>query len=116
MPTRKLKRIASRHAVLDDGNAFLPDSRDGRARLTDDEAEAVGEEFIAAVTSAEAVDEDARDEIASDEIGGPFLEASLEEAAVRYFAEAADAAEASRGRGFARDRTARSRHVKEVYR
>lgn len=87
MPTCKTKRTSLRHAVLDGGHAFLPDSRYGRMRLADDEAEASGEEFVAAVTSAEAVDEDARDEISADELGGPYLAASLEEAAARYFDE-----------------------------
>lgn len=88
MPTRKTKRIALRHASLDGGHAFLPDSRDGRVQLADHDAEALAEEFIAAVTSAEAVDEDARDEISSDDLGGPFRETSLEEAAIVYFVEA----------------------------
>lgn len=89
MATRKIKRAPSRHPVLDDGDAFLPDTRAGRARIRDDEAEAAGEQFMAAVTSAEAAFEDARDEIATaDELGGPFYETSLEEAALRYSADA----------------------------
>ena len=88
MSTRHLKRSTpSRRPVLDDGHAFLPDSRDGHMRLSDDDAAAMGQEFVAAVTSAEAVDEDARDEIASDELGGVYRETTLEEAARGYSSE-----------------------------
>jgi len=65
-------------APLDDGDAFIPDSRHGHVELKDDEAEAFAEEYLAAATSAEMVAEDARDEVAADELGGPFLETTLE--------------------------------------
>ena len=48
-------------------------------RATDGDAEAVGEEFIAAATSAEPVAEAARDEIAADELDGLSVEAIEEE-------------------------------------
>ncbi len=69
----------ARHIDLDDGDAFVPDYRHGFVVLKDAEAEALGEEFISAATSAEAIGESARDELLSEEIGGVLLEQSLEE-------------------------------------
>jgi hypothetical protein len=63
----------------DGGDAFLPDpsrlevSASGTFIAALD-AESVAEEFIASVTSAGFVLEDARNELSIDEIGGPFLE------------------------------------------
>jgi hypothetical protein len=57
----------------DGAAAFLPDpTAIGHKRVRDDLAEELGEEFVAAVTSGEAVD-DARDEPAPEEDGGPFV-------------------------------------------
>lgn len=57
----------------DAGDAFLPDPASGTfIRLA--EAESAAEEFIASVTSADFVLEDARNELSMDEIGGPFIE------------------------------------------
>ena len=69
--TRQTLRPA---AQLDDGDAFVPDFRHGFVVVKDDDAEAFGEEFIAAATSAEAVGEDARDELLDDELDGLALE------------------------------------------
>jgi hypothetical protein len=81
MSTRKSQRpvhhglhFAGRHVDLDDGDAFVPDYRRGFVAFDDDEAEALGEEFINAATSAEAVGESARNEIADDELGGLTVE------------------------------------------
>jgi hypothetical protein len=63
----------SRHP--DDGNAFLPDPRDGGpSRVSDDLAENLAEEFVSSATSAEESVEGVRDEIVPEEQGGPFLE------------------------------------------
>lgn len=61
-------RVSHRHVDLDGGDAFLPDYRRGVAHLSDDEVEAMGEEFILTATSAESVSESARDEEAPDEL------------------------------------------------
>lgn len=69
-----LPRRGLRHVELDGGDAFVPDYRRGFTPVADDDAEAIGEEFIAAATSAEAVAESARDEVAADELDGFALE------------------------------------------
>jgi hypothetical protein len=63
----------------DGGEAFVPDYRNGFVASADGDAEAFGEEFIASVTSAEPVAEDARDEIVADELAGLSVEAADEE-------------------------------------
>ncbi len=67
-------RRGMRHVELDGGDAFVRDYRRGFTTIADDDAEAIGEEFIAAATSAEAVAESARDEVAADELDGFTLE------------------------------------------
>jgi len=67
-------RVSHRHVELDGGDAFLPDYRHGAAPVTDDEVEAMGEEFIATATSAESVAETARDEEAAGELEGLHVE------------------------------------------
>ncbi len=67
-----------RHVEQDGGDAFVPDYRHGFVASADGDAEACGEEFIASVTSAEPVAEDARDEVLAEELGG-FLVESVEE-------------------------------------
>jgi hypothetical protein len=52
---------------LDDGEAFLPDFRRGFVEAKDGDVEAFGEEFIAAVTSADAISELARDDGGDDD-------------------------------------------------
>jgi hypothetical protein len=62
----------------DDGTAFLPDPRSERhARVKDDLAEELGEEFVEGATSGESVD-DARDAPLVEEDGGPFVTTSAE--------------------------------------
>jgi hypothetical protein len=63
-----------RHVELDDGAAFVSDYRHGFVAVADGDAEAAGEEFIAAATSAEAVAESARDEVLADELEGLHIE------------------------------------------
>jgi hypothetical protein len=66
--------FAGRHVDLDGGDAFVPDYRRGFSALSDGDAEAFGEEFIATATSAEAVAESARDELLADELDGLSVE------------------------------------------
>lgn len=77
---RAARQVAHRP---DDGQAFLPDPStlpDRHVRLTEDAAEAFGEEFVAAVTGGgEDVATDALDELAEDEDGGPFLVLATDE-------------------------------------
>jgi hypothetical protein len=74
-PHRAVRKWTATSTRPDDGNAFLPDPADGGpARVVDDLAEVLAEEFVQAATSAEEVSEDVRDEFVSEEIGGPFLE------------------------------------------
>jgi hypothetical protein len=76
IPKKTKKLPMDRHAVLDDGEAFVPDTVRGGGSL-DDESEAAAEEFVAQATSAEDVGEDARDEMIAEELGGPFLELQI---------------------------------------
>ena len=71
-------------ATVDDGDAFAPDFRHGFVPVKDDDAEAFGEEFIAAATSAEAMGEAARDELFDEDLGGLTLELPFEEMAGEY--------------------------------
>jgi hypothetical protein len=68
-----------RHVDQDAGDAFVPDYRKGFVASRDGDAEAFGEEFIAAATSAEPVAEDARDEVVADELAGLSVESVDEE-------------------------------------
>jgi hypothetical protein len=89
MPTRKPSVPAPahhphqvhhvRHVDQDAGDAFVPDYRKGFVASRDGDAEAFGEEFIAAATSAEPVAEDARDEVVADELAGLSVESVEEE-------------------------------------
>jgi hypothetical protein len=57
-----MSKTIHRHPALDDGHAFLPDFRRGFVRPRDGDVEALGEEFITAATSADAIAELARDD------------------------------------------------------
>lgn len=83
----KLRALAEhiRHVDEDDGNAFVPDFRTGFVPVKDGDAEAFGEEFIAAATSGEGVGESARDEV-EDELGGLTIESPLDDLDDEYIA------------------------------
>jgi hypothetical protein len=72
----KKTRARRRHFTEcpDSGDAFVPDVARSHERLPDDVSESLAEEFIATVTSAESVGEDARDEMTTEDYGGPLLE------------------------------------------
>ena len=57
----------------DDANAFMPDPEDGPARIHDDLAENLAEDYVQAATQGMEVEED-HDQIVPEEIGGPFVE------------------------------------------
>ncbi len=69
----------ARHCVQDGGDAFVPDFRHGFVVVSDDEAEALGEAFITAVTCAEGMAEEVRDELVDDELDGLVVEMSFDE-------------------------------------
>jgi hypothetical protein len=71
-----------RRVDLDDGDAFLPDFRHGFAPAADGDVEALGEEFIVAATSAEAVGESARDELLEDELDGLSIDTPYDDVGV----------------------------------
>lgn len=77
----KLRALAKnlRHVDLDGGDAFVPDFRHGFVPVKDGDAEAFGEEFIVAATSAEAVSEADRDEALDEDLGGLTIEMSFED-------------------------------------
>ena len=72
----------------DDGNAFMPDPEGGPARIPDDLAEDLAENFIDSATRGDDADDAKLDAVVSEEIGGPFLETS----AVDEFANDTDEA------------------------
>jgi hypothetical protein len=66
----------------DEGSAFLPDPYDGagaKARVGDELAEVLAEDYVASATTAEEVMEDQRNEVQPEELGGPFTETTAEE-------------------------------------
>jgi hypothetical protein len=69
--TRVIRRERS-----DDANAFMPDPEDGPARIGDDLAENLAEEYLQAATIGNEVVEDDLDAVVPEEIGGPFVETS----------------------------------------
>ena len=69
----KMRVLKRRPFRRDGGDAFLPDPASGTF-ITVSDAESAAEEFIASVTSADCVLEEARNELSMDEIGGPFVE------------------------------------------
>ncbi len=66
------------HHRSDDGNAFMPDPEDGPARIRDDLAENLAEDYVQAATQGMEVEED-HDQIVPEELGGPFVETSAAE-------------------------------------
>ena len=68
-----------RHGRTDDADAFIPDPEGGPARIPDDLAESLAEEFLESATSGEDVAEERQNQIVPEELGGPFLESSAEQ-------------------------------------
>ena len=66
------------HRRSDDGTAFMPDPEDGPARIPDDLAENLAEDYVQAATQGMEVEED-HDQIVPEEIGGPFVETTAAE-------------------------------------
>jgi hypothetical protein len=66
------------HQRSDDGNAFMPDPEDGPARIRDDLAENLAEDYVLAATQGPEVEEDL-DQIVPEEFGGPFVETTAAE-------------------------------------
>jgi hypothetical protein len=81
MAERPKKRAQSRRIERPDGGkAFVPDPQDGPARVQDDLAELLAEDFLNAATSGEEHSEETREEELTEEFGGPFVpSASAEE-------------------------------------
>jgi hypothetical protein len=63
----------ARHGRPDSGDAFLPDPGDGPARVRDDLAEDLAEEFLKSATSAEETFPDTLEAQVPEEEGGPFV-------------------------------------------
>jgi hypothetical protein len=68
-----------RHDRSDDADAFIPDPGEGPARINDDLAENLAEEFVEAATTGEDRDEELLDATFPEEIGGPFVETAAGE-------------------------------------
>ena len=76
--TRPLPPPHGFHQRSDDANAFMPDPEDGPARIRDDLAENLAEDYVQAATQGMEVEED-HDQIVPEELGGPFVETSAAE-------------------------------------
>jgi hypothetical protein len=86
MKTSKHKTPRPKHERPDSGDAFLPDPGTGPARVEDDLAEELAEEFLTSATSAEESLPDALEGEVPEEVGGPFVPSS----AKQEFAEGID--------------------------
>jgi hypothetical protein len=70
-PASAARGDTNRH---DDGEAFIPDPKNGPGRIDDDDLpESLAEGFVKAATSGEAGDDDDVDAATAEEIGGPFV-------------------------------------------
>jgi hypothetical protein len=78
-PSHHVRLRRSRSFDLDEGSAFVPDFRRGFVASDDDDAEALGEEFIASATTGEAVAEEARNEPDGDELHRFALDSVLDD-------------------------------------
>ena len=67
------------HPRSDDADAFMPDPGDGPARIKDDLAESLAEEYLQAATRGNDADEEHLEGVVPEEIGGPFIETSAAE-------------------------------------
>jgi hypothetical protein len=72
-------RFVGSNQRTDDGNAFFADPADGPARVNDDLAEFLAEDFIKSATSGEDAEDETVDEVVDEEFGGPFVETSARE-------------------------------------
>jgi hypothetical protein len=68
----KMKKLSRNRRRSDSGAAFLPDPRARSVRAPDDLAEALAEEYVWSVTSAEQ-GEELHDPTLDEELGGPFV-------------------------------------------
>jgi hypothetical protein len=64
------------HPRTDTADAFFTDPEDGPARVGDDLAELLAEDFLKSATSGEDADDETMDQIVDEEYGGPFIETS----------------------------------------
>lgn len=72
----KHKHPPARHGRPDSGDAFVRDPGEGPARIKDDLAEELAEEFLTSATSAEDSLPDALEGEVPEELGGPFVPSS----------------------------------------
>jgi len=71
--TKPKQHPPARHGRTDSGRAFLPDMGEGPARVKDDLAEELAEEFLKSATSAEESFPETLEEAQTEEEGGPFI-------------------------------------------
>ena len=62
------------HQRPDGGDAFFADPGGGRARVSDDLAEELAEDYLASATSGEEQGEETHEREVEEESGGPFVE------------------------------------------
>jgi hypothetical protein len=65
---------------MDDGEAFLPDPRDGgRTRARDDLAEMLAEEYVSSASSGEESFQRDAEKVVAEELGGPFITSTVDD-------------------------------------
>jgi hypothetical protein len=75
----KQKHVPAHHGRSDSGDAFIPDPGEGPARVKDDLAEELAEEFLRSATSAEGSFPEMLEAEQTEEEGGPFIVTSGKE-------------------------------------
>jgi hypothetical protein len=76
MLPREVKARAARQRGerSDTGDAFMPDPGEGPARIADDLAENLAEDFLLSATAGSDASDDTLAEVVPEEFGGPFIE------------------------------------------
>ena len=65
---------------MDDGEAFLPDPRNGGpSRTRDDLAEMMAEEYLSSASSGEESFQKDAERVVAEELGGPFITSNAED-------------------------------------
>lgn len=67
-------RLSQARGRSDSADAFFPDPGDGPARVPDDLAEFLAEDFVKSATTGEDSEDDDMEAVVPEELGGPFIE------------------------------------------
>ena len=67
-------RLSQARGRSDSADAFFPDPGDGPARVPDDLAEFLAEDFVKSATTGEDSEDNDMEAVVPEELGGPFIE------------------------------------------